>query len=782
MSTGELARKKRSKYYRFINSHINRLKSYNEYSLSDHELDKIITELSAVIPKKGVSIQQLNELLDIILDKTNAAQFKTSHKMKLMSILQCFDLIDFDTVLKILNCFKVPVVTVGKAASSRKIQHGLSLWLIANFCNLDWDRRFLLILPVLFNMLFIGYIRENIGTLLVYLLKIGKAEIDSSFQIKDFINKYKIDILSSYLRKDDKVLPLAILFDQYLSAHRDEYSLSTYYTIHNLVSRRLTGWKGPFANASQLAKDRLGAIKVQAILHYEDLGYDTSGTEIAQLHSFTYRCNIVRNAYNSMMSLLQLQSSPLPKRQKTSALFVEPKAEYRPTIDKSFGTFNDLCFSLGKPRRWYNVYQLASLFNEKSIYLDANSGPFDNTPLMFTLLDVLLSLDENSLEKSISILGVENETSEFDGLIIQIAKFTLTMPTILEDRIQFNGTASSLDIVRFLNFKNWSELKPIMVQLFDSGEREKYLSRLILPIYGMLQCWRARLHIDDSSNQHAIIQSINCCIQFIIEKVIKTYMSDFNLNTAFSILWVLHLMRQVPKNYIWMQNLVLPPSIAYYLLFSDNPILIDQFCTHIDYCKTYFSEYGSTYILDRSRGIRKDDDVNSKLSVESLQNLKSLHNSYVMDTCNIIWRNKSFDGGSNATGKGFMMPREFISRLLRLSSYHFTSNNDISFEEGTKQAFNLFYSPAFCSLLYGIIHKMEVEQHTDINIDTVLSKSTFQLLCKKGNWLVRQSDSVEYDKFRALLLDQLSALGLNGVPELLFSSLKSLSRMKLWNK
>ena len=781
MSIEESAKRKRQKYYKFIDSRIKRLKSYNEESLSEQELEKIIKELTAVIPKKGLNIRQLNILIDIIKDKTNVAQFKTSHKTKLLNILRCFDLVDFDTVLKVLNCFRAPLYSNGKVTTNRKIQQRLSTWLIENICNFDWDRRFLLLLPIIFNLLSIGYIRKDIATLLTYLLEIGKSSIDQKFDTGHFINEYKICILSKYLKKDDSVLPLALLFDRYLTAHQDEYSLSIYYAFHNLTSRRLSDKKQLLVNASLLGKDILGDIKSAAVLYYNDVGKDASDPEIRQFLTFDQHCSIIGDAYDRFTSIANALMLPPAKRQKTSSSLIRQAAEYKPIFNLNFTTFDDFCKLLGQKSMQCNIYELMTFFSGRKFYEDTgDASSTDGSPLILTLLKVLLIFDENNLDTSIKMFGSKDRNAEFENNFLEMAKFTLTLSKSIEQRIFSDPcpTVTNLKLIEFLSFKKWGEIEPFLISIFDSIEDGQRISEIVTSLCKMLQCWMIQFHTSDNLDINDVFQSINRCIQFVINTVVRSFQRKFDIDTAFSILWVLHLMQHMPKDFIFINNLVLPPSIAYCMVFSNNPLLVDSFCRHVDYCKLYFSQYGSTYILNRSSGIRVENDINRELSVVNLQSLKNLHNSYVMDMCNIIWRNKSFDGGPKSTGKGFMMPREFVSRLLRLSSHTFISDSDISYVDSAKQTFNLFYSPAFSSLIYGIIHKRELEKSTGISLTTPLNQHTFDKLSHDENWIIQEYSADAYDKFRVFLLEQLSTLGFYGVPELLFSSLKSLSKMK----
>lgn len=778
MSIEESAKIKRQKYYKFIDSRIKRLKSYNEDSLSEQELEKIIKELTAVIPKKGLNIRQLNILIDIITDKTNVAQFKTSHKAKILNILRCFDLVDFDTVLKVLNCFRAPLYSNGKVTTSRNIQQKLSFWFIENICNFDWDRRFLLILPIIFNLLSIGYVRKNIATLLTYLLGIGKSSIDQKFDTGHFINEYKICILSKYLKKDDSVLPLALLFDRYLTAHQDEYSLSIYYAFHNLTSRRLSDKKQLLVNASLLGKDILRDIKSAAVLYYNDVGKDVSDPEIRQFLTFDQHCSIIGDAYNRFTSVTNALLLPPAKRQKASSSLIEQAAEYKPTFNLNFTSFDDFCMLLGQKSMQCNIYELMTFFSGRKFYEDTNdSSSTDGSPVILMLLKVLLIFDENNLDMSIKMFRSDDQNAEFENNFLEIAKFTLTLSKSIEQRI-FTDSPPNLKLIEFLSFKKWGELEPFLISIFDSIEDGQRISEIVTSLCKMLQCWMIRFHTSDNLDMYDMFQSINRCIQLVINTIVRSFELKYDIDTAFSILWVLHLMHHMRKDYIFISNLVLPPSIAYCMVFSNNPLLVDSFCRHVYYCKLYFSQYGSTYILNRSSGIRVENDINRELSVVNLQSLKNLHNSYVMDMCNIIWRNKSFDGGAKSTGKGFMMSREFVSRLLRLSSHTFISDSDISYVESAKQTFNLFYSPAFSSLIHGIIHKRELEKSTGINLTTPLNQHTFDKLCRDGNWIIQEYGADAYDKFRVFLLEQLSTLGFYGVSELLFSSLKSLSKIK----
>ncbi|GME71515.1 unnamed protein product [Ambrosiozyma monospora] len=243
-----------SKYYDFINKSVDKLYRFQlskedpsqiikskSKAKSDEPIDaatqiqEVATELVKVVPSFGITLGQLNSLLDIVLDTDNGKLFTTSVKHKLISTFHmCVELIDFSTFFRFISSFKVSSfansVSATKTFTARRaqiakenvkvlpraIQVKLADTLLLNFANFKFDRRFLQVLPLVYNLISLGYIKKQIVHFVIQML-IMASEIDPHFKPTYFVNAYKLDLaIDLYMSKDDvTLLPLlVVLIDQ----------------------------------------------------------------------------------------------------------------------------------------------------------------------------------------------------------------------------------------------------------------------------------------------------------------------------------------------------------------------------------------------------------------------------------------------------------------------------------------------------------------------------------------------------------------------------------------
>ncbi|ODV86641.1 hypothetical protein CANARDRAFT_27068 [[Candida] arabinofermentans NRRL YB-2248] len=170
--------------------------------------------------------------------------------------------------------------------------------------------------------------------------------------------------------------------------------------------------------------------------------------------------------------------------------------------------------------------------------------------------------------------------------------------------------------------------------------------------------------------------------------------------------------------------------------------------------------------------------MNKGLNGSHLNSLKNIHNSYVMDFCNIIWRDKAFEKNSKSKSIGFMIPDSFINKLMKQRYYRISVNGqDTEIQSpqdlNLKSNFNLFYSPPFTSIITDIIRDLEDEENVEIRLIGPLNEKSFtELIKSEDRWL----DEYTYDSLRIKILNELYNKGYKGVNLLLFSSLRSLNK------
>lgn len=184
---------------------------------------------------------------------------------------------------------------------------------------------------------------------------------------------------------------------------------------------------------------------------------------------------------------------------------------------------------------------------------------------------------------------------------------------------------------------------------------------------------------------------------------------------------------------------LLPPSLAYKLLFSTNPVVVSEFCGHLAHIKPH--RYPPTHT-----------------------HYQIIQNSYIMDALNFLWRNKAFLQDNVSTG--FLLPPDLAPKISTLSTFSFANLVKMS------NVGNIFHNPAFALLSADIIWKLE-DANDDLTVRHAgpLTEGSVLMLLHDQNlkWL-----GLSYETARLQVLRQLDTRGFTGLADLLFTSLKTL--------
>lgn len=278
----------------------------------------------------------------------------------------------------------------------------------------------------------------------------------------------------------------------------------------------------------------------------------------------------------------------------------------------------------------------------------------------------------------------------------------------------------------------YSGLLPKMPDEWCSG----YLDALTRVL---TNCYRSIKTNDEGSK--ALIDAFQGAIRPIPTKLKS---SQLNRKLALSTCRLIHTLQLAPEYVLDVDDVVLPPPLMYTLIFLDDPIVFSSVCAHLNFAKNIIKNGGNS---------------------EKVLHFTNLHNSYVVDICNLIWRNKAFDIPRSST-TAFGMTPEFTSS--------FTSMLPIFDSHTTfKSLFNLHHSPAFASYSADIVRALE-DKDTECSTrhEGPLSLSSAQELIDDPDvkWL---SISTAED-VRIEVLKELEKIGYVGVSDLLFNHMKSL--------
>ncbi|KAI8059756.1 Mis6-domain-containing protein [Thamnidium elegans] len=180
--------------------------------------------------------------------------------------------------------------------------------------------------------------------------------------------------------------------------------------------------------------------------------------------------------------------------------------------------------------------------------------------------------------------------------------------------------------------------------------------------------------------------------------------------------------------------------------FSSNAMALSRICGII--CQ---------YVVAFSENDKKDDDWLSRHSPDYL----TMFNTYVTDICNALWKNKSLTIGGNAMA--FALSEENIENFTGICN---TRGDDLgSFSSLTQSGSLTGFSKSF-------LNELENQQGKSIYHKEVVTAESLQQLQEQGGI------SIDYFEYRVKFLNYLTSKGLDGIQELLSSSMKSLIKYR----
>lgn len=638
------------KYHTFISNTLNDiLKSASDSNVFDSYYNQLI----AVVPTYGLSLNELTLLLDIIIDPSSS--FKNSQKNKILNLFHCRDLIDFNTVLKIVSVFKVPSyynTKVNRLILSPILQKKLSQFLLKQFVNIKWEKKFIKLLNLLFNLLSIGYLRLNIGLFLIYLLNISSS-IDSKYNKRFFYDAKKFDTLLDIYEMDQKnTLPLVLNFMNFLNSNNKSETFALIHSKYQLVLSDI-----------KISKDIFGKINISFINSLLNMKRLNSDNE-EDLNFFE------SNVKSYLQLLVGLNSLSLTSNTSKKRKYLEDNSLAEVTHNISMyilnSTENLMDNVISKPTdhkdSTISVLKYLYMFNaEEKNYIDLISEVgISNMNIHLIYYSKLATILINSNVKTfndcvVKLLRIKDGrfrlTSDMSWLFQGIATFlkyhphSSLLPTIEniisgKIHVEFDGSNDEkynlLNLYEFIGFlePNYKKYENILNQMIDScfkSNNKKNFTGLV------------RL----ASNWTGSSESFNHLLKEILNRF--TFGNSIMLD---EILVLCKIMQLIPYEDISIENLVLKPELVACIIFSGDLLMIDSLADHVFYCKNYYRDYGLAEIGSNRR----------------LQSIKDLHNSYVMDLCNYLWRNKVFDISEDYAGRGFGLSLPFVDQITYRST------------------------------------------------------------------------------------------------------------------
>ncbi|GME72371.1 unnamed protein product [[Candida] boidinii] len=965
---------KRTAYYQIISSGVDALATLSErVSISNikdkdrldqakENIDKIINQLSILVSKNGINLTQLNLLIDIVIDNRNKKVFTAFFKNKIINdLLYCYDLIDFDTFLKIIGCINVKSYNnyqLNNNSISKPLQIRMIKWLLINFNNLNLknSKKFIKILPLLFNFISFNYLKTIIIKLLSFLM-LNLNEIDKNFKIsKNFLTTWRLEFLIELFKKnlnDNDYILLLLLFKEHLNKLNNNLkinrlNLSTnsdvlsvyYFKLNNLLlsnshsdtttaattttttntttgqnnlplSAFMTGTTSistsslnsyitiplNYFTSSIKSNESNNEILLQIKLNYfkfKDLNPDSKKAQLLKkFKEFNRFDKNIKNFQNINFYLINKFSNKKDeiiddatesitdnktidhKKRKLNNGTSHSRSKLQITFNnlKPFEIISNDIVSLINYNQFINNLENLKLPNSNlaillycnnlsvkytdSInliplnflhlnYLDSNK--FDRLSNWFNTIFVRRIKMTKGVSDTLALIDDLKLVDCFNGLLF-ISKLSLNLPKFLIDLIilidrknyKIFKKIHVFEYLELVSLEIWNTISADIFKLFKTIP--ELFPTLINIILKMFTNWiyniSNRQEKDkDDENKYMMYAKINDIIHTII-KIFTNYSSEYcTSNSIFlklNFIKLLNFMQSIDFKFLKLKTIILPPALVYEFCFSWNPILIDKLCLHILFCKRYYNSFFSK--IDNIKKDKMNYLDNNRNIKESLSSLRNLHNSYVMDLCNIIWRNKSFDKNDSLTAKGFQLPNQFINSLFKQRYYkaivtkfnshgldHRKSDRKSTDAEGNseiiqgehkhaieghimdeevsekeeeeddeenttvtnteskissiKKYYNLFHSPSFASITTKIVREFEDnDPNCEIRLAGPLDETEFNKLLENANTGSKKwlNGIEDYDIIRIKVLIKLEESGFDGITGLLCSSLKSLS-------
>jgi hypothetical protein len=684
------------------------------YSLIDHSIDYLIKsannpkafekhflELQAVVPTYGLTLPQINILLNIIINPHS--KFKNPLKNKMIDLLIPRELLDFNTILRIFSIFKVTSYYNEKSKIKiipRTIQIKLSTFLIKNYVNIKWEPKFLNLLNFIFGILSIGYLRSNIGLFLIYTLNIS-SEIDPNYNIQMFFNQKKLNLILEFYDLDPKTsMPLVIYATSFLNSIERNNNFDLILQKYNILLQNVKISKDLFG---KLDAPYINSISEKMKEHNNEIIIFQKNVQmcIQMLHNLNSLCYLILNGHKSRKRKY-LQEAP------DFYDFVKLTNIY---------SIKTLCVTLTDSSLDTNIIELLKYFstldgdnfNEKLPNNIILPDVTYNTPVLSLFLQNLSKINIELLNfKIMKLLNIKTNGDfkpskdsfwVFEGIYNIICFSGMTLPIITElfsEQVYLKNESMIDDYLQSINAFNLVQfLEP------DYKKFEKMIHKILDNIFKFNSIEKIKGIVLLLSNW--IKSPLN--FNKLISNVLKRFKYE-NLDLINEILIMCLLMHELPYSSIDVEILVLKPDIVALIFFSGNLYQLNLLLQHILFCKTYYANYG----IGQLEGSQSN----------KLKRIKELHNSYVLNICNCLWRGKLLDQTK------FKFPVEFLKKL--------------KFDK----PMNLVNLPTIKSLI-GI----------DINYDT---------------------DSDELDKQNLVVYERLKAESFNGICNFLQNSIRSLQR------
>lgn len=800
---------KQTKYYQLIDNSIQKLwEIHSNSEPHKEEIDKILLDVSRAAETYGTNRKNINRLLDIVLSTENKKTFPDRHKKVIVrKWLFSYDSLDDETVTKIIAGVGIQSPHFKENTQLKKIsspvQAVLIRWLFLNFVHVENHDLLAKLLPMMFNLLAVESIRMYAVLLLIATLLFA-ANSNEDFSILRFLRPWRIDLLVDLYEKSENDTGLAVLLS--FVARQLETSNSAHLVWHHKLSVLIGRFKGSCKLANLLDSKYMSSLISQKIerarfLKNGNIPIETLIETNDELFLMSKNLNELQRLLQSLQSFFsqeRLHKRPHVSNEDFSVLKYLVASRPEGTFANVFSNdqFVGCIESLKLPNQ---IGQALMVRPFTEVRQDDIVARFARTSLMqsfkFPQFLFLLRSDSEKLSELSNWLELvicdqncifvnRENCSTLNSLLSQVADFC----ELSQTRLSFLDRIARLDIelvfsdelekgqhfpaAKFLNYwrllrvlspMDWSKLQEILEKLkflFTNGDRSS-INNLLDALVGMFHNWITSSGPDSE---------LYFCINKAYEWVVNQTSQDPSTPNLYMLFKFYQLLYGLDYANISVCNLVFPASIVQSCVFSSDALLVNLMCRHLWFCKQFFIQYFSSKLHQLGADQQQPSKDYDKMAADLVE-FKNLHNSYVMDVCNLLWRNKAFESDLNSTAKAFYFYPEYTNNLLKIGHFSRGDEDQESTVFQNRDLFTLFNMPCFVSAATECIRK--VEGDCSEKLIGPLNESKFYKLLQTGEW-VNPESFTEYDDLRVDVLRKMANQGYSGVADLLLHSLKSL--------
>ncbi|KAG7194077.1 uncharacterized protein KQ657_004785 [Scheffersomyces spartinae] len=244
---------------------------------------------------------------------------------------------------------------------------------------------------------------------------------------------------------------------------------------------------------------------------------------------------------------------------------------------------------------------------------------------------------------------------------------------------------------------------------------------------------------------------INNGLQAIFQFVNEFLISNSALEVDIYILQLLQIFKTIKDEDLHRLEpsaVLLHPSSIYHFLLSCNPLVVSEICGYIARSKAY--------IIDQEHDIP----------------FRSCRNSIVTDAINFLWRNQGFYYQKDSANKAMLLSPKFLE--LAQGKLFINDSGVVLFED----VGSLYHNAGFSFLSAQLVWKLEDSEPniTVRHLGPVSTSSISKLRAGADDtevWL-----DLTYGQLAVYILNQLDKFGLEGLCDLIFSSVSGLQNQR----